>query len=132
MSNLPPNIPPVPPVQTAHDSLTEPQTENPNYYRWGFGCFFVLGGLVSGNPLMALIWLAMGAVLIPPAAEKIEELTGWTLDQELLIKIIAGGLIATVILAGLSAGASMSGSGASDADYDKWIDRVGAIGSPMP
>ena len=60
------------------DSVADENTQNDNdkhknSLAWGLGIFFAFGGLTCGNPLMALVWIAMGAVLIPPTRKKLKK-----------------------------------------------------------
>lgn len=88
---------------------------------WTFGCLFLLGGLTTPYLSVAVIWLAMGLVLVPPAAAKIEAWFGKQLTASTKGLVVISGLGLTVLLGLLTPEEDTS-------HYDKWIDRVGDIG----
>ena len=88
---------------------------------WTLGCLFLLGGLITPYLSVAFIWLAMGLVLVPPAAAKIEAWSGKQLTASTKGLVVIAGLGLTVLLGLLTPEQDTS-------HYDKWIDRVGDIG----
>lgn len=123
--------PSAPPELPRHDSPDPPQQtggtdgqEKANaktILSWSFGCLFILGGLTTPFVSLALIWLAMGLVLIPPTATKIGEWTGKPITPTVKRIIVIGGLVLTVLI-----GAAIPDEDTSH--WDKWIGRVGDIG----
>ena len=88
---------------------------------WTFGCLFLLGGLITPYLSITVIWLAMGLVLVPPAAAKIEAWSGKQLTASTKGLVVIAGLGLTILLGLLTPEEDAS-------HYDKWIDRVGDIG----
>lgn len=94
-----------------------------NILSWVFGCLFALGALLTPFLGVAVIWLAMAAVLIPPVAAKIGEWRGQPLSASLRRGVVIGGLVLTIVI-----GACLPDE-PDQSHWDKWIGRVGDIGA---
>jgi len=70
---------------------------------------------------VALTWLAMGLVLVPPTATKIGEWTGKPITPKIKRIVVIGGVVLTFLI-----GATIPDKDTSH--WDKWIGRVGDIG----
>jgi hypothetical protein len=65
---------------------------------WGFGCLFLLGGLTATDGLVAVIWILMGLVLVPPVVRYLHSRTKLRLTRKRKATVLAAGVLLTMLL----------------------------------
>ncbi len=85
---------------------------------WFFGVVFILLGLNSPYPIVLVLWVTMGAVLLPPTTTYIKKQFNFTLSKKIKAATIIVGLFLTMLIG--AAANALAEENAAHNDRDWW------------
>lgn len=91
-----------------------------NVLSWTFGVLLILLGLGSPVPIILLIWVSMGAVLLPPVGDFVKKQWDFSITRKLKTLVLCSGLVLTFLLAALAASVNQGSGGQSDRG---WLEQ---------